>query len=271
MAHSLFLELCQELRDIIYDHTLSEDDHALGKHKEALDGDGLETSGMADEYGWYHRYPSTFSPPTWLALMKTSRQLKCDITAFLARRQKQRPKPGALSPGVRARVHINHPHCTTEILSIPGPPTRAHALHLEVHISSLFDSANLSPSNAVSTVIWQTLQHYRTHGPRLGRHAPLTEPLRLQKMRISLAGPEERDLVFTYGNPWMQLQSHYSSLKYGLGEFARAAEDDGKGFNCGVGMIETSFAGRQWEQVYVAKKGRDSLELSDDEKLARSV
>lgn len=107
------------------------------------------------------------------------------------------------------------------------------------------------------------IQRYCTHSPRLARSQPLLRPLQLDKVRITLAEPDQREMGFEYGNPWMQMQSHYSSLKWGLGVVVREAEAE-VGM-VGVGVVETTFRGKGWESVFVAERVRKKVE---DEKVA---
>lgn len=262
MARCRLLELCQELRDMIYEYAFAED-HSLeeGEARQTLFTEKTDTTPPTlsaddrgpDPHGWHICYPSASAQPTWLALSKCNHQLRAEILDFLAR---QHHKPNPSPPEARGSIHLAYPSCTSTITSLPAPPANCHSLHLTLHLSNLYHAAMLPPSAALAAAVWSTVQRYTTHGPRLHRTTPLARPLHLDTLKVELAGPADRDLVFAYDNPWMQMASHYSCLKWRLGQLARAetaGELSGRDGRVEIRMIRMRLVGREWERVYEAR------------------
>lgn len=202
---------------------------------------------------WQYHFHNTNSTPTWLALMQSNRQLRREVSGYLnhiASRKGGIPAATA----AKAHIHLAYPSCTTTIKPPSLPPQTLHTLDVNISLSNLFHGATLPPSHTIATAIWTVIRRYTSHGPHLARErGPLQRRLPpLEKVRITLAEePLQRDLVFLRGNPWMQILSHYGCLKSGLVALATAAEGEDGGD--GIGVIETRFGRKGWEEVFVGK------------------
>ena len=143
----------------------------------------------------------------------------------------------------KATLVLAHPSCSVRWDSLPLPPTQLPALDLHVKISNVFGSAIRPPSRALAEAVVQVVERYRSHGPRLSRASPLEKAIEVERVRITLAAPEDQSCC--YGNPWMQLRSHYSCLKWALGEIMR----EGRGKGVGRVVVDARVEGRAWESV----------------------
>lgn len=275
MNRCRLLQLCQELRDLIYEYAFLEDlepnndnDDASKSHptlRSPLNANDSEE----DQYGWLYSYPSPSGPPAWQTLMACNRQLRSEIQDFLSRLHHTTTSPST----AHMTVHLDQPLCTAKITPFPTlhlGRREPHTLHLTLHLHSLYHSSLLAPSHAIPHALWRLYQHYTTRGPRLKRPHPLSQPLRVETLRIQLATPSDDEVsgAMAYGNPWMQLHSNYSRFKWTLCVFARAREEaamprwDGEGME-GLRRVETRFRGR-WEGVFASKRGKVEQEGGED-------
>lgn len=267
-SNCAFLDLCQELRDMIYEHALADDEDEIDHDNYSPASDGqydheillLDSAsrGSSDkpDPGWQHHLPTTLPPPTWLTLQRTCRQLRHEVRDFLARRA---AKSASQTPEIRAHLTLDHPHAWTRITSIPPLSLLGkggQVLHITLHLRSLYNPTTLPPSPALGQAIWSLVRRCTTHGPHLSRHSPLHTPLPLAKLKLHLVAPEEAEMrAHPYGNSWMQLWSYWSCLKWSLGVLARSASEGGKEGNgqAGVvGRVEGRYLGREWEGIWEA-------------------
>ena len=234
MARCQLLELCQELRDIIYEYALLD---------ERLERNGepklVATNGTA---GWQlHNAPP--QTPTWLSLLQTgNHRLHAEVTDFLVRSRQRRPD-NAEPAAAKATLVLAHPSCSVCWDCLPLPPTQLPVLDLHVKIRNIFGSAMRSPPGALAEAVAQVIERYRCHGPYLSRANPLEKAIELERVRVTLAAPEDQSCC--YGNPWMQLRSHYSCLTWALGEIVRARTRAG----LGPVVVEARMEGGVWESI----------------------
>lgn len=243
---------------LVEDHLLEEEEahQTPSNDKTETTSSSLSTNnGGPDPHGWHFHLPhQSLVQPTWLALSRCNRQLHSEVLDFLAR---QHHKSNPSLTEARGTLHLAYPSCTPTMTYLTALPAHCQSLHFTLHLSNLYHTATLPPSAALAAAIWSVVQRYISHGPRLHRPTPLAQPLHLDTLKVELAGPADRDLVFAYGNPWMQMTSHYSCLKWRLGQLARAETAVEGGMRDGrvwVRTIQARFAGRKWERVYEARR-----------------
>jgi hypothetical protein len=208
-----FLNLCQELRDIIYNYALDAD--FLDVH---LQTQLKERTTRQQHDAWTVHYDKSPPAATFLSLLLTCRQMHHDLESYLC--QKAR-----CSSTAKLELKTAWPHMVPQWTSIPRPPAQLTDLHITVKISNLFDPA-LSMTDQHRILlrpIFEVLQRYVRYGPYMSRQQPLLQPLKIGNVRIALFSAIPLDeMTWVFGNPGERLEMLHAQLKPLLARLARS-------------------------------------------------
>lgn len=220
MAISPFLNLPQEIRDLIFEYATSEDAY----HEDLVRVSSTYRTkrlsiGNSCRWAWQSHRQARAPFPEYLCLMLCNKQLEREIRRFL-----QRPQDG-LRPPARLTMLLEYPDMWLTCTQLPMPPRQIETLEILVKVNHMYHPAYISvdSQNAILTAVSDTLKRFVYRGPHLSRPSNLSTPLHIKTVRINVAPPIPfEDMKQTYGFPTQQLESLFASFKALLQRFCRS-------------------------------------------------
>ena len=207
---SSLLALPLELRDLIFEYVLTEDDCLqTGDYSPTLNTRVKRQITGNERWPWSIHYASTAPCSAYLSLLSCNRQLQSELEDFIYRPCFQ-PQPAKLL------LVMAYPNLYSSWHHVPGPPETARGLEILIKADHMYHPAFMSngPHNAILTTVFSTLKRYIHRGPHLARPSPLYRPLTLETVRVTLAPPMPfEDMTHVYGFPAQQLEILYEEFR----------------------------------------------------------
>ncbi|KAF2163816.1 hypothetical protein M409DRAFT_57293 [Zasmidium cellare ATCC 36951] len=243
---SRFLELPQEVRDLIYSFAFDETLSPPPEYREFLDDKEVSPSPEPSVFGidvkpspFKTHYPSTPPRPAWYALLLCCRQTAADVREYFTSKSCHSDDTATLTLTLTS---------TTAKAFWTSLPTTTRNLQINLLVTHFFDAALLHPypspkDNIALHTIFNLLKRYLTRGPHLAHPSKLPEPTRpsLESVTIKVAPAwKEEDMAFMYGNPAEQLGVVKGVLRGWVEGFCASAAVLG-----GVGRVEVEGVG-EW-------------------------
>ena len=243
MVSSPFLRLPRELRDLILDHALSDEDQSPDFELATSDCKTKNLTVASVGGAWNVHYAGTAPTATYLNVMLCNRQLRTEMQDLLQSAQKRKGIPAKLT------VLMAYPSLRPTWTYVPQPPSKTNALDILVKIDSMYHPALITrgSDSAMMTAVFETLKRYIHRGPHLARASSLHQPLHLETVRLTLAPPMPfGDLTFFYGNPTQQLESLFNDFRALLSRLGRSGIPFGS-----IGAFEVRVEGKEWHRIPV--------------------
>ena len=244
MGSCPFLELPQELRDIILSY-------ALGEYQHRTDGDtpycGSRVKRLQfgnKRWEWEIPYPSSAPLSAYLSLMMCNRHLYHELQEYLDRARKGESTPAKIT------LNMAYPVITPTWTSIPQPPKDTSALEILIKVDHMYHPVYMThgPRNAILIAVFEVLKQYIHRGPHLSRLSALCQPLHLETVRITLAPPMPfEDMTFVYGLPAQQLDKLFNEFKTLMCRLGRSGV-----LFPSIDVFKVRMEGKEWEHIPVS-------------------
>lgn len=232
-CQSQFLALPQEVRDLIYSFTFGEMLPPPTEFKEFVDDREVSTATLPSVFGidvqpipFKIHYPSTAPTPSWYSLSMCCARTANDIREYFSSKAKHT---------ANIRNENNTAILTLALTSTTATPTwsylptaRPSNLHVDLQVTHMFDSALLTPypsqkDNRALRTLFNILRRCILNGPHLARPSPLSAPIQVDTMTISVSPAWKfEDMQFYFGNPKEQLGFVVEGLRAWLEGFCRS-------------------------------------------------
>ena len=244
---SPLLNLPQEVRDLIYEYALTEnngrtiDDQNTSAHRR------VKRQATAHErWLWSIHYPATAPHSTYLSILSCNRQLRDEIREHVTQLQKARP------PTAKLLLVMAYPDLWPSWHHVPGPPDQIKTLDILVKVDHMYHPAFMThgPHNAILTTVFEIVKRFCYLGPHLARPSVLRQPLQLITVRITMAPPVPfEEMTHVYGFPKPQLEALFREFKMLL----RRMCTSGILFDA-VHTFEVRVVGSEWERIFTTTK-----------------
>lgn len=230
------LSLPQELRDGIYEFALNTADGHVQDLRE------LPSASTCRSAGWTLHLGDRAPTATFLSLMLCCRQLRVEVGQFLRQCQGQ----------AKLQIHASYPDMKTEWSFIQTPPEQLTELDISLKIGNLFDPRldYLEYEDVLFRPVFDILKRFIHSGPHLARTRPLSQPLELRTVRITIASATPvNEMTYVFASPAATLYMMFGRFNALLGRLARS------GLLVGViGAFEAKMEGdeEEWERTAVS-------------------
>ena len=206
---SCFLTLPRELRDLILEYALSDDDGPLAEDHAASSTCRIKRQTTGNErWEWSIQYDSAAPRSVYLNILSCNKQLKTEIEELVSRSRDSLP--------AKLMLVMAYPNLWPAWTNIPGPPDQIKTLDILIKANHMYHPAFMSngPHNAILTTVFEVMKRYIHRGPHFARPSPLSRPLTLDTVRITLAPPVPfEDMTYVYGFPAQQLEILFNEFK----------------------------------------------------------
>ena len=243
---SPLLQLPQELRDLIYDHLFTDEDTTASHDSNAIDRQLKHLTTRHDRWQWDIHYAIAAPRATYLDLIRTNRQIREEVTAYLAARYREK------APAACLAMIIDYPNVTPTWTYLPTHPSQIVTLDITIKLDKMYHPCFISrpPHNAILHAVFKVLKTYLSVGPHLAKATPLHSRLHLETVRITLAPPQPlEDMTYIYGFPAQQLEVLYRDFRSYMARFARSTLPYGD-----IESFEIRYEGQEWERFAVTKE-----------------
>lgn len=239
MTTTPFLALPRELRILIFEYAISE---RIAAENPTLPQCRIKRLTTGNErWEWDVRYDSNAPVATYLSLMLCNSQLAAETKDFLERRRDHERQPASMA------LLMAYPSLYPRWEHIPGPPEFIRTLDIIVKVDHMYHPAFMTngPHNATLKTIFEMLKRYIHRGPHLARPSPLSQPLQLNTLQITMAPPEPfEDMTYVYGFPAQQLETLFTEFKGLMRRLGRSGILSGS-----LGAFELRLEGKEWHRI----------------------
>ena len=241
---STFLDLPQEVRDLILEHAISEDESFSELHPMPCECI-IKPLPNANNVRWdwnCHYAPQSVSV-SYLNLMLCNRQLNNEVRGFLEATQKHK--------GLQAKLTLmmGYPSVTPIWTRIPAPPCDISDLDVLLKIGTMYHPGyiGVAPRSAIVAAVFEILKRYIHRGPHLARPSALANQVKLDNVRITLAPPHPfSEMTHIYGFPKQQLETLFNEFKSTMVRLGRSGIPYGS-----IGAFEVRMEGGDWTRIPV--------------------
>lgn len=237
-SKATFLDLPQEVRDIVYSFAFDETLAPPSEYKEFA-GD-VEVSTAPSVFGietqrqqFKIKYPSLPPRPTWYNLLLCCRRTARDVKEYFESQSKTPTSTNDEHDSAVLDLLLTSKSATLSWQNFPTPTPQT--LKLKFRLTHLFDANLLSrvssnQDNRTMRTLFHVLKRYILHGPHFVRSFPLPSLRPLSSVHIDI-GPalSFEDMQFYFGNPRDQLKvAVVEVLTPWVERFVRCGVLDGK-------------------------------------------
>ena len=147
MTSCPFLELPQELRDLIFEYAITEHDQGRKDETRLFDYRTRRLPVSNDRWNWNVHYDNQAPVSTYLSLMLCNSQLRYELREFVQNMQIDQQSSSKIT------LLMAYPSVTPAWSYIPGPPENISALEILVKVDHMYHPAYIYQGSLTPIIV----------------------------------------------------------------------------------------------------------------------